>query len=213
MSTSLSDRILTLIAHAEAFADEADDAGLHDISDSLRLQASRLAIDGEVVEAALKSLDTMRARRAETLAALKHQNHRLEVELTTRFPKEVPLAATSSRLPVLETARWRLRHLTPIQRAALGPIVPNVEVAIAAAEAASDDVLTATERAEIMKARADGRGYRLRIDLERSKAALLANVVDVAAADRIRRRVVRTRRPEARGYFQSRNSTDGEPIG
>lgn len=198
MSTPLNERIATLISHAETLADEASDLHMHDITDRLRLLASRLAIDSEVIEAALRAAAFQHNRRAEKLVQLRATNQRVELELAAHFPRDVAAAYLSAaRVSPLETARFRLRRLTEAHRVALADVVLALEAAVADADRAIDDALAATAAVFVARAAANGRGHRLRLELERSKASMLAVLpVDSAAANRIRRRVVRTRRPD-----------------
>lgn len=206
MTTPLNDRIATLTDHAEAFADEAADLGVCDITDRLRVGASRLAVDVELVEAALRTLASRQLRRAEKLVALRAFNHRVEVELTVRFPGEVAAAyLASARVSAKDTALFRLRCLSDVHKAALGHLVSGLENAVADADRAVDDTLAAAAAEFVARARANGHAHRLRLDLERSKATLLAVLPAAsAAADRIRRRVVRTRRPDRDAFWPSR---------
>ena len=203
MGMPLNERIATLLNHAEAFADEAADIELHDVTDTLRLGASRLAIDGELVDAALQTLTTKQTARAEAQARLRACSHRVELELANRFPQAVVSSSlTPARISTLETARFRLRRFTPDHLAVLGSLAAALQATVTDVEVRIDDVLGATERACIARARAEGRLWKLRLDVERSKALLLEVLPSTsAAAARVRKRVVRTR-----------NSTDGEPI-
>jgi len=214
MSTPLNERIATLINHAEALADEAADAGLHDITDRLRLGASRLAIDGELVDVALRAAAARHARRAEKIGHLRALNHRVEVEMATRFPHDVAAAyLASARVTPKDTAQFRLRRFTDVHRAVLGPLVAELEQALLEMDRAVDESLAAAAAEFVAKARANGRGHRLRLDLERSKATLLAVVpAESAAAERIRRRVVRTRRPDRDAFWMSWNTAEGSPV-
>jgi hypothetical protein len=211
MTTPQHERIATLINHAETLADEASDLDMHDITDRLRLLASRLAIDGEVIEAALRAATFQHNRRAEKLVQLRAANHRVELELGALFPRDVAAAYLSAaRVSPLETARFRLRRLTEAHRVALGDIVAVLEGAVAEADRAIDEALAATAKVFVARAAANGRGHRLRLELERSKASMLAVLpVDSAAATRIRRRVVRTRRPDRDAFWPS---AEGGPV-
>ena len=211
MTTPQHERIVTLIAHAESLADEASDLHMHDITDRLRLLASRLAIDSEVIEAALRAAAFQHNRRAERLVQLRAANQRVELELAARFPHDVAAAYLSAaRVSPLETARFRLRHLSEAHRVALGDVVAVLEGAVAEADRAIDDALAATARVFVARAATRGREHRLRLELERSKASMLAVLpVDSAAANRIRRRVVRTRRPDRDNFWPS---AEGGPV-
>lgn len=211
MTTPQHERIATLISHAESLADEASDLHMHDITDRLRLLSSRLAIDSEVIEAALRAAAFQHNRRAEKLVQLRAANQRVELELTARFPCDVAAAYLSSaRVSPLETARFRLRRLTDEHRVALADVVVVLERAVDEAERAIDESLAASARVFVAQASAKGREHRLRLELERSKASMLAVLpLDSAAATRIRRRVVRTRRPD-RGTFWP--SAEGGPV-
>jgi hypothetical protein len=211
MTTPQDERIATLINHAEFLADEASDLHMHDITDRLRLLGSRLAIDGEVIESALRAAAFQHNRRAEKLVQLRAANQRVELELATQFPRDVAAAYLSAaRVSPLETARFRLRRLTESHRLALGNAVLVLERAVTEAERAIDDSLAATARLFVARAGTKGREHRLRLELERSKASMLAVLpVDSAAASRIRRRVVRTRRPDRDSFWPS---AEGDPV-
>jgi hypothetical protein len=214
MTTPLNERIATLITHAETLADEAGDLHMHDITDRLRLLASRLAIDGELVDAAVRAAAFQHQRRAEKLVQLRAANQRVELELAACFPRDVAAAyLTTARVSPLETARFRLRRLTDAHRVALGDVVNVLETAVAEADRAIDESLAATATVFVARAAANGRGHRLRLELERSKASMLAVLpVESAAADRVRRRVVRTRRPDRDAFWQSWPTTEGAPV-
>ena len=214
MTMPLHEKNTTLITHAETLADEAADAGLHEISDHLRLSASRLAIDGELVDVALRVAATTHRRRVEAMRRLSAFNHRIELEMAARFPRDVAAAyLASARVSPKDTACFRLRRFSTAHREALGDLVTGLEAAIGDCDLAIDESLAATAAAFVARAQANGRAYRLRLDCERSKAALLAVLPSSsAAAGRVRRRVVRTRRPDRAAFWRSVNSSDGVPV-
>jgi hypothetical protein len=210
----LSDRITIIVGHAEALADEAADAGLFHVTDRLRLAASRLAIDKELVDAALLAAARTRVVRAEKLVHLRAFNHRIEVEMAHRYSADEAAAfLTAARVSPTSTARFRLRRLGPEQEAAIQPLVAGLRTALENVEAADDDHLSAVAAEFIARARCNGRAEKLRVDLERAKAELLAMLPpDSPSAVRVRRRVVRTRRPVARPSWRPDSTIEGEAV-
>ena len=134
--------------------------------------------------------------------------------MATRFPSDVAAAyLASARVSPKDTACFRLRRFSIAHRQVLGDLVTGLEAAVVACDRAVDESLAATAAAFVATARANGRAWRLRLELERSKAALLAVLPSsAAAAARVRRRVVRTRRPDRGIFWRSVNSTDGAPV-
>jgi hypothetical protein len=207
--TPLQDRVEIVIGHAEFLADEAADARCFHLTDRLRLQASRLAIDKEVVDAALVAVGRARSARVARFAQLKAWNQRLEVELGSRFGSPDALLATARVSPVA-TARFRLRRLSAEQRASLTTIVDGLEDGLAAAEVAEDEFIAAVSAHFVARSACEGRQARLRVDCEKAKAELLAVLPpDAPAAHRIRRRVVRTRRPST---WKPDTTLEGVPV-
>jgi len=208
----LADRVSIIIGHAEAFADEAADLRIFELSDRLRLKASRLAIDQELVEAKVTMVRRTRVARIEAIRALRAHNHRFEVELSTRLPaKDAAEFLKTARVSATSLATFRLRRLTLVQEQVLGPIVANLRAALAAVERADEEHLTAVAAEIAASAACNGRAARLRVDLERAKAELLAVLPQGCDAwRRVRRRVVRTRRPDARPSPAS--TAEGDPV-
>jgi hypothetical protein len=210
---TIHDRVEIVVGHAESLADEAADFSLYHVSDRLRLLSSRLSIDHEIVEAALVTVARTRAEKNDRLAHLRACNRRFDVEAAVRVAgDEAGAFLSSARVPATTLAGYRLRQLTPALEAQLGEVAPALRRALAALEQAEDDLLNATAAEFIARARCNGRIEKLRIECERAKAELLAAIPgDSAAATRIRRRVVRTRRPNGRS-FRPDTTCDGEPV-
>jgi hypothetical protein len=210
----LSDRITIIVGHAEALADEAADARLFHLTDRLRLSASRLAIDKELVDAALLSAARTRVVRAEKLVHLRAFNHRVEVEMAHRYSADEAAAFLSTaRVSPTATARFRLRRVGPEQEAAMPDLMAGLRGALAAVEAADDDHLGAVAAEFVARARCNGRAEKLRMELERAKAELLAALPPGSAqAIRVQRRVVRTRRPAPRPSWRPDSTIDGDPV-
>lgn len=207
--TPLHERADIVIGHAEFLADEAADARCFHLTDRLRLQASRLAIDKEIVDAALVTVSRARAARVARFAQLKAWNQRLEVELGSRFGAPDALLATARVSPV-STARFRLRRLDGEQRASLAALVAGLEEAFAVAELAEDAFIGAVSDHVVARSRCEGRQARLRVECEKAKAELLAILPpDSPAAQRIRRRVVRTKRPST---WKPDTTIEGGPV-
>lgn len=210
--TPLHDRVDIVVGHAEFLADEAADARCFHLTDALRLQASRLAIDKEIVDAAMANVARARTARAVRYAQLKAWNQRLEVELGSRFHAvEAAALLASARVSAVSTARFRLRHLEPAHLQQLGPVVAGLKDALAAVDQAEDEFIAAVSDHFVARARCDGRLTTLRVDCEKAKAELLGVLVpDTPSAIRVRRRVVRTRRPGPRGWKP--DTTEGLPV-
>jgi hypothetical protein len=141
-------------------------------------------------------------------------NHRVEVEMAHRYSADEAAAfLTAARVSPTSTARFRLRRLGPEQEAAIQPLVAGLRTALENVEAADDDHLSAVAAEFIARARCNGRAEKLRVDLERAKAELLAMLPpDSPSAVRVRRRVVRTRRPAARPSWRPDSTMEGEAV-
>jgi hypothetical protein len=211
---TIQERVEIVLGHAEALADEAADIGYFHVSDRLRLLSSRLAIDHEIVESALVSVGRARGARNERLAHLRACNRRFDVEATLRVAgDEASAFLNSARVSAMTLAGYRLRQLTPALEAQLGEVAAALRTAHEAMDKAEDELLSATAAEFLARARCNGRQEKLRIECERAKAELLAAMpADTPAAARIRRRVVRTRRANARPSFRPDTTCDGEPV-
>ena len=213
MST-LHERLDTIIRQAEVLADECADAGLHSWSDRLRLTSARAAIDKEVVEAAMTAGADARRERTKVIEHLRAFNIRVELELAAAFPRDVAAAYLSTaRVSPVATARFRLRHLEGQHREVLGSLASGLEGAVGGYDQADDACLQRAADLFVARARASGRGAQLRKLMERAKAALLTVLPkDSAAAVRVRRRVVRTRKNDNDAFFRSWPTLEGAPI-
>lgn len=192
------ERVAVVVQHAEAFADEANDAQLYEVSDRLRLEAARLAIELEEAEGSVDTVARARAARQRALVELRHACALLDAEIEARLPLEQAATLVAwARVSAESTTRFRLKRLEAAQRALLGPVVAVCDAALARAEAAEEAALDATAAAFVARVRAVGHAHALRRMLERDKARLLSVLPSgSSAAARVRRRVVRTRRTE-----------------
>jgi hypothetical protein len=192
------ERVAVVVQHAEAFADEANDAELFEVSDRLRLEAARLAIELEEAEGSVDAVEHARAARRVALMVLRDACALLDAEIEARLPMgQAATLVAWARVSAESTTRFRLKRLDPAQRAQLGRVVDSCEAALARAEAAEEAVLDATAAAFVARVRAVGHAHALRRMLERDKALLLSTLPSSStAAARVRRRVVRTRRVE-----------------
>jgi len=192
------ERVAVVVQHAEVFADEANDAQLFPVADRLRLSAARLAIDLEEAEMRATEVTRARAARRVALGALRRACERLDVEVEARLPAEAAATLVSwSRVSLESSVRFRLKRLSPMVRATLREVVDACQAALRAAEAAEEAALEATAAAFSARVRVVGQAHALRRQLERDKALLLSVLPPRStAALRVRRRVVRTRRPD-----------------
>jgi hypothetical protein len=211
---SLDERVEIVMGHAEFLADEAADVGCYHLTDRLRLGASRLAIDKEIVEHALLTVARTRAARAEKLVQLKAWNQRLVLELPKHaVDDEAAAFLATARLHAVATARFRLRRLQDTREPGLRTVVEALREAVAAAELAEDEHLAAVASDFIARARCNGRLAKLREDCERAKAELLGVLPPTApAAARVRQRIVRTRRASTARAWRPDTTLEGVPV-
>jgi hypothetical protein len=211
---SMNERVEIVIGHAEFLADEAADAGCYHLTDRLRLQASRVAIDKEIVEHALLTVARTRRRRADTLVQLKALNQRLGLELSSCCPADEAAAfLASARLNAIATARFRLRRLSEQRPPGLQTVIDDVTEGLRTAELAEDEHMAAVASEFIARARCNGRQAKLRGECERAKAELLGVLSPTSpAAERVRSRVVRTRRPSSSTSWPPPTTLEGAPV-
>jgi len=210
---SLDERVEIVIGHAEFLADEAADAGSYHLTDRLRLGASRLAIDKEIVDHALLTVGRTRAARTERYAQLKAWNQRLVLELPKHAVDEAAAFLATARLNAVATARFRLRRLQDTREPGLRSVVESLREAVAATELAEDEHLAAIAAEFIARARCNGRLAKLREDCERAKAELLGVLSPTSpAAERVRQRVVRTRRASEARAWRPDTTLEGVPL-
>ncbi len=211
---SMNERVEIVIGHAEFLADEAADAGSYHLTDRLRLLASRVAIDKEIVDHALLTVARTRRRRADTLIQLKALNQRLGLELSMQCSADEAAAfLVSARLNPIATARFRLRRVRDDRPAGLQSVIDDVSEGLKVAELAEDEHMAAVASEFIARARCNGRQAKLRAECERAKAELLGVLPPTSkAAERVRGRVVRTRRPSSATSWPPPTTLEGAPV-
>ncbi len=194
----IDDRIAIAINHAETLADEAIDIGLYAVSDRLRAHSSRLAVERDILEAAQTLVSRTRSERAHAYAQLRARNEQFETEVSMRFePDEAAIFLAVSRVPPDVIAGFRLRRLTSRQRKKLGSAVTALQAALTVMAEHDDEHLAAVAKEVVAKSICIARANQLRAEAQKAKLELLAALPQTsAAAKRIRRRVVRTRRPD-----------------
>lgn len=211
---SLDERVEIVIGHAEFLADEAADVGCHHLTDRLRLGASRLAIDKEIVEHALLTVARTRAARSEKLVQLKAWNQRVVLELPKHaVDDEASAFLATARINAIATARFRLRRLQDTTATGLRPVVDALREAVAATELAEDEHLAAVANDFIARARCNGRLLKLRDDCLRARAELLGVLPPTSpAAERVRLRVMRTRQVSSARAIRPDTTIEGVPV-
>jgi GAF domain-containing protein len=194
------DHVSNAITHARALAEEAET-----LDDGVTAAQLRVLADGlrETLDAALEAFE-----RTAPMQEGRAMGHRALAsffdEICGRIEEEAPAAAANrilpaGRLDVAERARFVCRRLEHEREGALRALREELERGLLAYETCVDAYLSTARSARALRDAAIGESQLVRVELERAKRRLLARApVGSEAWRRIKRRAVRTKRPQWR---------------